>query len=61
MIYPTDLTDKQYNHFTTVAGLIIHKTNEVPNIGAKVIIDNYTLEVIDKDGQKIDKILVTVN
>jgi putative hemolysin len=59
--FDINLSDKQYNNYTTVAGLIIHKTNEVPNIGAKVIIDNYTLEVIDKDGHKIDKILVTVN
>lgn len=54
-----DLTDEQHSKFTTVAGLIILKTNEVPNIGDKIQIDNYQLEVIDKDGQKIDKILVT--
>jgi len=54
-----DLTDEQHSKFTTVAGLIILKTNEVPNIGDKIQISNYQLEVIDKDGQKIDKILVT--
>ena len=50
-----DLQDK----FTTVAGLIIHKNNTLPNIGDSIIVDNYKLEIIDKDGQRIDKILVT--
>ncbi len=54
-----NLTDQQYKNFTTVAGLVIHEKNEIPKIGDKVYIDKYILEVIDKDGQKIDKILVT--
>jgi putative hemolysin len=54
------LDEEQYNKLTTVAGLIIHKTNEVPKIGDKIQIDNFDLEVIDKDRQKIDKILVTL-
>lgn len=57
--FDINLTDEQYNNFTTVVGLIIHKFNEVPNIGEKTTIENYTLEVLEKDGQKIDKILVT--
>jgi len=58
--FDIQLSDDQYKNFSTVAGLIIHKTNEVPNIGDSIVIDNYKLEVIDKDGQKIDKIFVTV-
>jgi putative hemolysin len=57
--FDLDLSDEQHTKFTTVAGLIIHKSNEVPKIGDKIQIDNYELEVIDKDRQKIDKILVT--
>lgn len=56
--FDINLTDGQYRNFTTVAGLMIHKTNEVPNIGDTIEIEDYTLEVIDKDGQKIDKILI---
>lgn len=56
--FDISLTDEQHNKFTTVAGLIIHETNEIPKIGDKITVENYTLEVIDKDGQKIDKILV---
>lgn len=51
--YPVD--DK----FTTVAGLIMYESRTLPNIGERIRIDIYELEVIDKDGQRIDKILVT--
>jgi putative hemolysin len=54
-----DLSHEQHTKFTTVAGLIINKSNEVPKIGDKIQIENYELEVVDKDRQKIDKILVT--
>jgi putative hemolysin len=52
--------DEQYN-FTTVAGLIMHVTDEVPKLGDKIAFRNFELEVVDKDRQKIDKILVTKN
>ena len=50
---------KVNDKFTTVAGLIINEKKSLPNIGDKIVIDNYELEIIDKDGQRIDKILVT--
>jgi len=45
--------------FTTVAGLMIHKSASIPDVGDKVIVENLQLEVVDKDGQRIDKIMVT--
>lgn len=45
--------------YNTVAGLLIHISNVLPEIGKIFEVDNYTLEVIDKDNQRIDKILVT--
>lgn len=51
---------KSKNHpFTTVAGLIIHKSSQVPAVGEKIKLEGYEFEVVDKDGQRIDKILVT--
>jgi putative hemolysin len=55
LIADEDIQDQ----FTTVAGLIIYKKNRLPEVGEKLRIDNYELEVIDKDGQRIDKVLVT--
>jgi putative hemolysin len=45
--------------FTTVAGLMIHKSASIPEVGDKVMVEDLQLEVVDKDGQRIDKILVT--
>jgi putative hemolysin len=42
-----------------VAGLIIHTINRLPNVGEVIPYENYTLEIVDKDGQRIDKIMVT--
>lgn len=57
--FDINLDYKINDKFTTVAGLVIHQINALPNIGDKIIIDNFELEIIDKDGQRIDKILVT--
>ncbi len=57
--FDIELDEDHKSNFTTVAGLIIHQRHSLPDIGEKIIIDNYELEVIDKDGQRIDKILVT--
>jgi putative hemolysin len=54
-----ELKENYQSKFTTVAGLIIYNKSTLPEIGQKTRIDNYELEIIDKDGQRIDKILVT--
>lgn len=53
-----ELKENYQSRFTTVAGLIIYHYNTLPEIGEKLTIDDYELEIIDKDGQRIDKILV---
>lgn len=53
------LPDEQYNEFTTVAGLLLMQSSKVPDVGDTTQVDNYLLEIMDKDGQRIDKILVT--
>lgn len=45
--------------FTTVAGLMLHLSSGVPNVGEFVVIKGLKLEVMDKDGQRIDKVMVT--
>mgnify|MGYP002399285964 CR=1 FL=1 len=53
------LTDEQ-DRFSTVAGLFIAQKNEIPEVGATIVFDQLQLEVIDKDGPRIDKIMVTL-
>lgn len=57
--FDIDLKDDFQSKYTTVAGLIINNSSSFPAVGQKVMIENYELEIIDKDGQRIDKILVT--
>ena len=45
--------------FTTVAGLIINTHEILPNVGDRFIMGDYELEIIDKDGQRIDKIMIS--
>jgi putative hemolysin len=57
--FDINLFDEYQLKYTTVAGLIIYTTNTLPKVGEKFRIDNYEFEIVDKDGQRIDKILVT--
>ena len=57
--FDIDMEEEMDGNFVTIAGFFIHKFNNLPNIGDKLNIDAYRLEIIDKDGQRIDKILVT--
>jgi len=46
------------NNFVTIAGLFMNDLSQLPDVGDKVIINELELEIMDKDGQRIDKILV---
>lgn len=59
--FDIELDEEIDGNFVTIAGYFIHKFNDLPNIGDKLNIDSYQLEIIDKDGQRIDKILMTKN
>lgn len=57
-----DIEDKyQSNNFNTISGLILEKTGKVPKVGEKVEWENFVIEVVDLDGLRIDKVLVTEN
>lgn len=45
--------------FVTLAGFFIHTTETLPEIGDTLDFEGYRLEIIDKDGQRIDKILIS--
>jgi putative hemolysin len=46
-------------NYTTVAGLVLDRLGRVPKTGEKVAIGEFTLEVVDMDGRRIDKLLVS--
>lgn len=43
--------------FNTVAGLVLQHFNELPEVGDCFEIEGWTIEVVDLDGRRIDKIL----
>jgi putative hemolysin len=45
--------------FSTVAGLILDRLGHIPTIGDKAEWDGLDLEVVDMDGQRIDRVLIT--
>ncbi len=51
--------DRQVSGFTTVGGLFIFLANRIPQTGEKITWNGYELEVVDMDGQRIDKVLIT--
>ncbi len=47
--------------FDTLAGFIIHQLERIPHAGDKMEWNGFEFEIIDMDGQRIDKLLVTLS
>jgi putative hemolysin len=45
--------------YSTVAGLVLNQLGHLPKTGDKVAVGPFTLEVVDMDGRRIDKLLVS--
>ncbi|MBS7333151.1 MAG: HlyC/CorC family transporter [Weeksellaceae bacterium] len=55
--FNVDVNDDVENLYVTVSGLFFSQTEEMPKVGDKFQVDDLVLEIIDKDGNRIDKIL----
>ncbi|HLU87250.1 MAG TPA: transporter associated domain-containing protein, partial [Taishania sp.] len=54
-----EVDEEIQDEYSTVAGLMIHLNGDLLNVGDTVIFEHLKLEVVDKDGQRIDKIMIT--
>jgi putative hemolysin len=45
--------------YSTVAGFVINNINKIPQIGDKFDYTHYKIEIVDIDGNRVDKILIT--
>jgi putative hemolysin len=45
--------------FTTLAGLILASLGRIPQVGEVVIVNQWRLEIVDLDGHRIDKVIIT--
>ncbi len=57
-----DKTDwlEEEQEFDTLAGFILHRLQRIPSTGDKLHWRGFDFEIVDMDGHRIDKILVTV-
>ena len=46
-------------NYTTLAGLILAYLGHIPTVGEMVTIGDVTLEVVDMDGRRIDRVLIS--
>ena len=56
-----DWMNEGEHEFDTLAGFVLHELEHIPLTGEKFEWRDFTLEIIDMDGQRIDKILVVVS
>lgn len=56
----TDYLEEEEQQFNTLAGFILHQMEAIPKTGDKLEWKAFTLEIIDMDAQRIDKVLVTL-
>ncbi|REC79975.1 hemolysin [Chryseobacterium elymi] len=59
--FQIDLNEAIEKKFISVSGLFIYGKDIIPKTGDQIKIENLTLEIVDKDGNRIDKIMVTRN
>ena len=60
-VFENYITDLDNIDYATVAGFVLDNINKVPQIGDKFIFRDYLIEIVDIDGNRIDKILVKKN
>jgi putative hemolysin len=54
------LTLSEDRDYATVAGFVLDEMKHLPSIGEKFVAQGYNFEIMDMDGRKIDKILVSI-
>jgi putative hemolysin len=55
-----DWLNDEERDYDTVAGFILHSLEHIPVVGEKTEWKDFRFEIMDVDGQRIDKILVTI-
>ena len=55
------ITDFEKIDYSTVAGYVLFNIKKIPRIGDKFDVGGYSIEIVDIDGKRIDKILIRKN
>jgi len=57
----TEFMNEGEQDFNTLAGFILHQLESIPETGEKLQWKGFDFEIIDMDGNRIDKVLVTLS
>jgi putative hemolysin len=57
--FQKEIIEDNINQYTTISGFVLNQLQTMPNTGDKVSYENYDFEIIDMDGLRIDKLLMT--
>jgi putative hemolysin len=57
----TQYVNEGEQNFNTLAGFILHQLQTIPNEGDKLTWKGFNFEIMDMDGNRIDKVLITVS
>ncbi len=53
------LPAEKSGHFHTIGGFVMDRIGRIPKSGDKLVVENFRIEVVDMDGNRVDKILVS--
>lgn len=53
------LTDEERRHFHTVGGLVMDALERMPRTGDRFVKAGFTFEIVDMDGNRVDRVLVS--
>ena len=53
-----NITFEEDENFSTLGGFVMYKLNRIPKTGDKFGYESFTFEVVDMDGNRVDKVLV---
>ena len=57
-IFENYMTDLDNIDYSTIAGFVLEHIDKLPQIGDKFTFNDYIIEIVDIDGNRIDKILI---
>src|SRR5690606_13822200 len=53
-----ELINEDHSKYTTISGFILHTLRAIPITGEKLEVEGLTIEIVDMDGLRIDKLLI---
>ncbi len=57
--FQKEIIEQKHHHYTTIAGFFLDKLKALPKVGDRIEHENISLEIVDIDGRRIDKVLFT--